>query len=149
MSTEKFSRNSINILRENLSLYNKIKESNGDLSGRSNEDLFLMSLMIGYYFIGRRDPLGGEYGATYDYFKRRTDIHENGWHLIKAIAVSDKGDMEVLLDIGEIIKIAEEYANTGIKKLYELYFQNEYNFIERAEELLIKAYKDQGIKEFE
>jgi hypothetical protein len=36
---------------------------------------------------------------------------------LKALAVSETGDVDVLLDTGHILRIAEEYANAGIHEL--------------------------------
>ena len=46
---------------------------------------------------------------------------EEEW-LIRSIAISKKGNVNILLNEGEILKIAEEYANAGIAILYDLIF---------------------------
>jgi hypothetical protein len=56
--------------------------------------------------------------------------------LLKALALADKGDVSVLLDQGEILAIAQEYANAGVHELRAIlideYRQPLWNLIEEV-----------------
>jgi dnd system-associated protein 4 len=63
---------------------------------------------------GKRRPLSGgrEQIFRWDQFSQDTDIP-----VLKAIALAETGDVEVLLRVDEILRIAEEYANAGIHEI--------------------------------
>lgn len=50
--------------------------------------------------------------------------NEEAMWLIRAVAVSARGP-DVIGDVKEILKIAEEYANGGVKHLYRIVFESE------------------------
>ena len=48
---------------------------------------------------------------------RREIFTENDFILLKAIAIATTGDVDVLMQLGDILTIAEEYAHAGIYDL--------------------------------
>ncbi|MEA4956572.1 hypothetical protein SDC9_07707 [bioreactor metagenome] len=136
------SRDRLNISKNDREIYTKIIKSEGDLSGSSNTEIFLYSMMIGHYILKKREIVSPKEG--YILAKYLTD---DNWNLIRSIAVNEENSMEILQNIDAMFTIAEEYANAGIHRLNEWYFENEYDFIERVEEFLIGVYNDQRIGE--
>lgn len=77
------------------------------------KDVFIASACLGFQ-IGQREEL------TKGDKKReiRLDTFHNGdIAILKAIAILETDKVEILDDMGEILKIAEEYAFVGIKVL--------------------------------
>jgi dnd system-associated protein 4 len=97
-----------------------------DLSDRSNEnpemapfplmkDVFMWAVALGVRN-GKRLPLEG--GRTqifrWDQLSQDLDVP-----MLKALAVAETGEVEVLLHDDQVLRIAEEYANTGIRETKE------------------------------
>lgn len=77
------------------------------------KDVFIWSACLGFRS-GRRKPITGKRKMIFRWaqLSPQTDIP-----LLKAIAIADSGDVQVLLNQNEIVNIAEEYANAGIYEL--------------------------------
>ena len=95
-----------------------------DLSERSTQnpeaapflimkDVFMWAVALGVKE-GKRRPLTGarEQIFRWDQFSQDMDIPA-----LKAIALAETGDVEVLLREDQILRIAEEYANAGIHEI--------------------------------
>lgn len=84
------------------------------------KDVFIASACLGFQ-IGRREEL------TKGDKKREIRLdtfYEGDIDILKAIAILETGKVEVLEDMGKILKIAEEYAFVGIKVLEQELIQN-------------------------
>ena len=77
------------------------------------KDVFMWAVALGVKQ-GKRRPLTGprEQIFRWDQFSQETDVHA-----LKAIALAETEDVEVLLQIERILQIAEEYANAGIHEI--------------------------------
>lgn len=77
------------------------------------KDVFVWAVAMGVK-VGKRRPLEGSKTQIFrwDQFSRDRDIPA-----LKAIAVAETGDVEILLQEDQILRIAEEYANVGIREL--------------------------------
>jgi len=75
----------------------------------TNKDIFMLAACLGYRS-GRRQVLPS--GKKLDI--RESVFLESDLAILKAIAIADTGDVEVLSQPGEILRIAEEYAQSGI-----------------------------------
>lgn len=74
------------------------------------KDVFMLAVALGYSKgIRRKAPSSSKVTIRKDVFK------ENDLLLLKAIAIADTGDVDVLLREGEILAIAEEFAQSGIQ----------------------------------
>jgi dnd system-associated protein 4 len=80
------------------------------------KDVFVVSAALGYR-AGVRRPFKG--GRQHVGFWRSFTVQEDV-PLLQAIAVADTGDVNVLADQGEVIRISEEYANEGIELLLDM-----------------------------
>lgn len=76
------------------------------------KDVFMWAVALGYRR-GKRIsvPSGSKFTIRRDVFKE-TDIT-----LLKAIALAETNDVAVLLRLGDILTIAEEYAQAGIHEV--------------------------------
>lgn len=101
------------IEKEDKEKYNKIQE-NSFFQGHTNSQLFLFTLCFGLQNGAERLPLKNKLG----YF-RLDSMKEEEEVLFKVLAVFETQSVEVLDDPKNIYNIAEEYANFGIKILFE------------------------------
>jgi len=108
---------------------------------RTMKDVFMYALGIGF-LNGKKVKLKKKVGTI----PLRT-FNENDEALIKAIAITEKGSMDVLFgeNVKEAFDIAEEYANGGIDTLYSLVFGDEPGDPDRKMEqelrIIIKKYE--------
>lgn len=72
-------------------------------------DLFLLAACVGLQ-TKRRTPLSAGRKTTI----RKEVFGDEGLAILKAIAIAATGDVEVLSNLGDVLTIAEEYANGGI-----------------------------------
>ncbi len=79
---------------------------------RSNKDVFMLATCLGFQ-AGRRSklPSGGKSDI------RQSVFNENDLAILKAIAIANTGDVHVLSNTGDVLRIAEEYAHSGIYDL--------------------------------
>lgn len=96
-------------------IYRQLTEGNDPVSVpfRTMKDVFMWAACLGYGRSERR-PLTGKRVKIFIWaqFTPQTDVH-----LLKALAIADSGDVDVLLSQDEILTVAEEYANAGIHEL--------------------------------
>ncbi len=77
------------------------------------KDLFMFAACLGFQNGHRTKPRKGNNGGEVP-----TKVFtEDDVVILKAIAIADTGDVEVLDRLGEIFAIAEEYANSGIHEV--------------------------------
>jgi dnd system-associated protein 4 len=77
------------------------------------KDVFLTAACLGFQLQWRKPLPKGDKKREI----RLDTFNENDIDVLKAIALVDAGDINVLLDMGEILTIAEEYAYSGIREL--------------------------------
>jgi dnd system-associated protein 4 len=79
------------------------------------KDVWVLAASMGFRAGKRLEMRGGtQHVGFWHYLSAQEDIP-----LLQAIAVADSGDIRVLADQGQVIRIAEEYANAGIDLLLE------------------------------
>lgn len=80
---------------------------------KSMKDVFLWAASLGFK-IGERRPIAGKKLTIFRWaqFSSQADIP-----LVKAMALANGGDINVLLNQDELLQIVEEYANAGIHDL--------------------------------
>ncbi len=96
-------------------IYKQLTEGNdiASVPFRTMKDVFMWAVSLGYQQ-GKRRPLIGKKVTVFRWaqFSPQIDIP-----LLKALAIADSGNVNVLLSQDEILTIAEEYANGGIYEL--------------------------------
>lgn len=95
-----------------------VNEKHSPFYGKDLKDVFIFSMALGFV-LKKRKPL-----------RKRRDVADISVFtgrqllLIKSIAVSTEGNLEILMDGKKVFNIAEEYANEGIYLLHELIFES-------------------------
>ncbi len=106
--TEKKKVDRLFVDKKDLDLFNRLKEKDSPFAGCSNKEIFLAAMVTGF-FEGSKLEL-----QTREGYVREEYLHPQDKALINAIAVSEAGDLKVLLDKQKVFSIAEEYATGGI-----------------------------------
>ena len=79
---------------------------------RTYKDVFMLAAILGHRRSKRQSlPTGKKHTI------RREVLTETDFTLLKAIAIATTGDVDVLMQLGDILTIAEEYAHAGIHDL--------------------------------
>ncbi|MFN8233439.1 MAG: putative DNA binding domain-containing protein [Actinomycetota bacterium] len=90
------------------------KLSQGDNAPfRQIKDVWVLAAALGFKLGRRQEMRGGtQHVGFWQYLSSQEDVP-----LLQAIAVAETGDIKVLTDQGQVLRIAEEYANAGIDLL--------------------------------
>ncbi len=104
----------VNIDESVLQVYKDLTENpNTEQSPfRTYKDVFMFAACLGYRRGSRKQLSPGKKHTI-----RREVFTESDFTLLKAIAIAATGDVDVLLRLGDILTIAEEYAYAGIHDL--------------------------------
>jgi len=115
MTEMAIARDTVNIDESVHDIYKQLTEGSDPVGVpfRTMKDVFMWAACLGYQ-LGERRPLTGKRVTIFRWaqFTPQTDMP-----LLKALAIADSDDVNVLLGQDEILSIAEEYANTGIHEL--------------------------------
>jgi len=93
------------------------KDSDTPFSGMRMSDVFIYAMSLGFDANRKTSFHKDERSAT---MPASAFGAPQRW-LMRALAVSDAGKLEIILDNNKVVQIAESYANTGIDILKELY----------------------------
>lgn len=86
-----------------------------DAPFRTMKDVFMLAACRGYQLGERRALDAKETPIHWEVFSSDRDVP-----ILKAIAISATGDVAVLSRLDEVVAIAEEYANVGIRDIKSL-----------------------------
>ena len=126
----------LNIRKSDRKDYDRLLEKDSPFAGKENKDLFMMAMIIGFQE-GSRTPLDKKEG-----FVRIEYLNEREKSVIKAISVTEGGDLSVLADKRKVYSLAEEYAAGGIKLLKGKVFSGGYgSFIKKLESELVEGFE--------
>lgn len=96
-------------------IYKRLTEGNDpvDVPFQTMKDVFMWAASLGYQR-DERKPIRGKRTTIFRWaqFSPQTDIP-----LIKAMAIADSGDVDVLMSQEDVLTAVEEYANAGITAL--------------------------------
>ena len=108
--------NRIYIDKSHHSVYKALTDSEeSEQPFDSMKNIFMLATFIGYQQ-NERIPLKNKVDIfTWDVLSRE----EENISLLLALALAETGDIEILIDKGRILDIAEEYANAGIIEIKE------------------------------
>lgn len=93
------------------------QDSNTPFSGLRRSDVFIYSMSLG--FNAKRKTQFQKDEKSNSLPARAFDLSMR-W-LMRALAASETGSLEIILDNNKVVEIAESYANTGIDILKDLY----------------------------
>jgi len=99
-----------------IDVYRQLKkEGNAEIEDTpfdTYKDLFMFAACLGYQNGRRAKPRKGAGGEIPTKVFTPDDMA-----ILKAIAIAETGDIEILTHFGEILSIAEEYAGAGIYEM--------------------------------
>jgi dnd system-associated protein 4 len=116
--------------------YSRLLEKDSPFKEKENKDLFMMAMVVGFH-AGNRIGLDKKEG-----FIRVEYLNPIEESIIKTIAISEEGSLDILLDKKKVYSIAEEYATGGIKLLKDEVFSGEYgSYSKKLESELIDEFE--------
>ena len=134
--TEKKKIDRIYIDRRDLDDFNRLKQKDSPFVNSQNKDIFLAAMVVGHHEGGR---IGLKNKEGYFRVEYLTDEERA---LIRAIAISTEGNLNVLLDEQKVYSIAEEYAAGGIQLLKARVFGGEYgSYVKKLESELLRSFE--------
>jgi len=125
--------------KKDLPDFNKLKEKGSPFENCQNKEIFLAAMVVGYHEGGRIELKNRE-----GYF-REEYLSDEERTLIRAIAISEMEDLNVVLDEQKIYSIAEEYATGGISLLKAKVSSGEYgSYVKKLESELLRTFDKIG-----
>lgn len=91
---------------------------------KNNIQLFTIATLIGKFVIKKRIPITKQH----TYFRYADNASTDEIQILKALAITEVNDINILIDHDEMFKICEEYARSGIKQLYDWYTDKNVDF---------------------
>ncbi len=126
----------LNVKESLIKDFERLLEKDSPLKGKENKHVFILAMMTGFSE-GHRMKLDKKKS-----YIRMEYLSEKEKSVIKAIALHDEKNLEVLADPQKIYSIAEEYASGGIKYLKEAVFTAQHgSYIKRLETKLVDEVK--------
>lgn len=105
-------------------LYNELAGREGDAPGTARDveaapfstkkDVFIFAACLGHQ-LGQRTPLPDGKKVTI----RRDVLKPDDVAVLQALALADTGDVRVLERFEDVLTVAEEFAQTGIRELHQ------------------------------
>ena len=103
---------------------------------KENLDMFMTAMIIGYSNKSRLPIKKRENFILTKY------LSEDQLYVIYAIAIDETGDLSILLDKKETYKIAEEYANSGVRMLKDMVMgEDPGSFVQKLEAIIFDSSK--------
>jgi hypothetical protein len=122
--------------KKDLDDWKRLKEKDSPFTGSDNKDIFIAAMIVGYHE-GSKIELKSKEGYFFS-----DNLKPEELALIRAIAVSEKGSLNVLLDEQKVYSIAEQYAAGGVKLLKNKIFSGEYgSYARKLESDLLRQYE--------
>lgn len=130
--------------------FDRLMEDDSPFHDKDKKYLFVMAMATGFSE-GKRIEIGPGERITGGYI-RTSYLSDREKALIKAIAVAESGDFDVISDKKKVYEIAESYAAGGIESLKRSVLGGNYgDYAKKMEvtllELLKKAQKEGGKQE--
>ncbi|MGA2682031.1 MAG: RNA-binding domain-containing protein [Candidatus Bathyarchaeia archaeon] len=115
--------------------WNRLKDKDSPFAGADNKDVFIAAMMTGYFEKAEFEL------KTKDGYFFADNLKPQEEAIVKAIAVSKTGSLNVLLDTERVYEIAEQYATGGLKILKNKVFSGEYgSYSKKLEAELLRQY---------
>ena len=107
--------------------------------GMKNIDLFLCATLIGINVVKRPSALDNS--KKKDYIRVNDNLNKQSMIILKSLAIAKFDDVNVLSKEDKLLSFCEDYANSGIKRLYAWYTDNEESFENILTKELLKAWE--------
>lgn len=117
--------------------FKDLLEKDSPLHKKDSKHIFMMAMVLGFYKKSKAE-LGKK-----EEFVRIEYLNDNEISLIKAIAINEENDLNILLDEERMYSIAEKYASGGIKYLKEMVLGKENgSFLKKFEAYLVDKFSE-------
>lgn len=127
----------LNIESEEILNFYKSSEILNHMAQVDRMDQFVVAMSIGYN-LGSKTPLNGTRSLILE-----SSISKDNLALLNIVAIADTGDVKVISDKKQVFKIAEQYANTGIKYMQNMEKGAQFGEAsDNFEEIVNSAYED-------
>lgn len=127
----------LNIESQEILDFYKSSEILNHMAQVDRMDQFVVAMSIGYN-LGSKTPLNGTKSLILE-----SSISEDNLALLNIVAIADTGDVKIISNKKQVFKIAEQYANTGIKYLQNMEKGTQYGEAsDNFEEIVNSAYED-------
>lgn len=124
----------VNIRKSDRLIYERLFKNDSPFAKKEAKELFIMAMILGFCN-GTKVELDTKEGyVRIEYF---SDEQKS---IIKAIAVAESGNLNILLKKKEVFSIAEKYAAGGIALLKDEVFNTYGNYSKRLESDLLDEY---------
>lgn len=125
---------------EDAKIYDKLKDEFGPFKGATIIDIFSIALIYGLKQ-GYRTELETE-GSSIGRVVESVIDNSNLRYLMMAVAVSETGSLDAMLDVNEYFTISEEYAKTGIRFLEDEFINKEEELLDDMEYEMLEVYDE-------
>lgn len=110
----------LNIESEDVLNFYKGSEILNNMAQVERIDQFVVAMALGYN-LGSKTPLNGTRSLILE-----SSISKDNMALLNIVAIADTGDVKIISDKKQVFKIAEQYANTGIKYMQNIEKSSQY-----------------------
>lgn len=122
--------------KKDFETFNSLKEKGSPFAGAHSKDIFMAAMVTGY-----NEKCSIELKSKEGYFHEK-DLTREDAALIRAIAVTEEGELNVLLDKQKVYSIAEQFAKGGISLLKAKVSSGEYgSYAKKLASELLRAYE--------
>ena len=121
----------------NIYSYQYLKEK---LNISDSLDLFTICVLIGKFVVKKRTPLN----KKHPYIKHATVLKSSNFDILKALAIAEEDDIDILIDTKGMYKIFEEYANSGFEELKIWYHDKHTDLQVKLSEVVSTFHEENG-----
>lgn len=127
----------LNIESDEILQFYKGSEILNNMAQVDRIDQFVVAMALGYN-LGSKTLLTGTKSLILE-----SSISDDHLALLNIVAIADTGDVKIISDRKQVFKIAEQYANTGIKYMQSIEKSSQFGeSSDKFEEIVNLAYED-------
>ena len=127
----------LNIESEEILNFYKGSEILNEMAQVERIDQFLVAMALGYN-VGSKTPLKGTRSLILE-----SSITEKHLDLLNIVAIADTDNVKIISNRKQVFKIAEQYANTGIKYMQNIEKSSQFGeSSDKFEEIVNSVYED-------
>lgn len=123
-------RTLIYIDEETFPIYKKLMNSK---YFKNNLHLFTCATLVGKFIIKHSKSIN----KKKDYIRVNDNRSDDNLSILKCLAISDEGNVNILNNDNDIFEYCEKYANIGIREIDRWYTDPEYKFNQKLAEVLL------------
>lgn len=121
--------------KRDLEDFKRLREKDSPFAKSENKDIFIAAMVVGF-----NEQCKMELKTKEGWMLKKT-LHDQDLALIRALAIAEEGNLNVLLDETKVFSIAEQYAAGGIRLLKDRVFRVDFgSYSKRLESELLRTY---------